>query len=66
MTDITVNKAFSRSNEIVKVDYQPSPLTRGYGVDDIGFVYSPVWYSNTANAEVASKWTILSFLKESV
>ncbi|WP_181833239.1 hypothetical protein [Bacillus taeanensis] len=48
------------------MDYQPSPLTRGYGVDDIGFVYSPVWYSNTANAEVASKWTILSFLKESV
>ncbi|MCA0993440.1 M14 family zinc carboxypeptidase [Guptibacillus hwajinpoensis] len=52
VTDVTVNKGYSNSNGIVKVDYGSELLTSGYGLDDYGFVYQPVWYSNVENVDV--------------
>lgn len=57
LTEVQVHRASSSSNGIVKVDYLDSPLTSGYKKDDIGFVYGPVWYSNTENTEVAAAFS---------
>jgi hypothetical protein len=54
LTDDTVNVGSSNSNGIVKVDYAGEGLTAGYTKDDIGFVYRPVWYTNTDNDHVAA------------
>jgi hypothetical protein len=54
LTDDTVNVGSSNSNGIVKVDYAGEGLTAGYTKDDIGFVYRPVWYTNTDNDYVAA------------
>ncbi|TDL31751.1 hypothetical protein E2R51_11010 [Jeotgalibacillus sp. S-D1] len=57
LTEVQVNRASSSSNGIVKVDYLNSPLTSGYKKEDIGFVYGPVWYSNTDNTDVAATFS---------
>ncbi|AHA58114.1 hypothetical protein M493_02172 [Geobacillus genomosp. 3] len=49
LTDDTINVGGSNSNGIVRVDYSGKGTTAGYGQDDIGFVYRPVWYTNTGN-----------------
>lgn len=54
LTDVEVNRGFSSSNGIVNVEYKNSPLTAGYKQEDVGFVYSPVWYTNTDNVNVAA------------
>lgn len=54
LTDNEVKTAGSNSNGIVKVDYVGKGLTGGYGQDDFGFVYRPVWYTITGNDEVAA------------
>ncbi|MED4205782.1 M14 family zinc carboxypeptidase [Neobacillus mesonae] len=56
LTDDTINVGGSDSNGIVKVDYEGTGLTGGYGQDDIGFVYRPTWYTNTGNDKVAAKY----------
>lgn len=50
----SVSTGSSNANGIVQVDYAATPLTYGYGADDIGFVYRPVWYTNTAGYTVAA------------
>ncbi|TKD72175.1 M14 family zinc carboxypeptidase [Pseudalkalibacillus hwajinpoensis] len=52
LTDVTVNKGYSNSNGIVKVDYGNNLLTSGYGANDYGFVYQPVWYDNVEGLDV--------------
>ena len=47
LTDDTINVGGSNSNGIVKVDYEGTGLTAGYGQDDIGFVYRPAWFTGT-------------------
>ncbi|MBS4219680.1 hypothetical protein KHA96_15305 [Bacillus sp. FJAT-49711] len=47
-----VNTGSSSSNGIVRIDYKGEGITAGYGQDDIGFVYGPVWYSNTEETRV--------------
>ncbi|MGG1675676.1 M14 family zinc carboxypeptidase [Neobacillus sp. NRS-1170] len=54
LTDDTINPGGSNSNGIVKVSYEGSGLTAGYGQNDLGFVYRPVWYTGTDNDEVAA------------
>ncbi|OCA84221.1 hypothetical protein A8F94_16015 [Bacillus sp. FJAT-27225] len=54
LTDNTVTTGGGNSNGIVKVDYQGTGLTAGYGQDDIGFVYRPAWYTVSGNDEVAA------------
>ncbi|KZZ83660.1 M14 family zinc carboxypeptidase [Bacillus sp. SJS] len=56
LTEVEINKGFSSSNGIVKVDYLPSPLTAGYSKNDAGFVYGPVWYSNTEGTNIAASF----------
>ncbi|WP_175384388.1 hypothetical protein [Bacillus sp. FJAT-27225] len=52
LTDVTVNTGSSSSNGIVRVDYKGTRITVGYGANDVGFVYGPVWYTNTDNKNV--------------
>ncbi|WP_347551236.1 M14 family zinc carboxypeptidase [Pseudalkalibacillus hwajinpoensis] len=52
LTDVTVNKGYSNSNGIVRVDYGDTSLTSGYEATDFGFVYQPVWYSNVDGVDV--------------
>ncbi|MCF6408146.1 M14 family zinc carboxypeptidase [Pseudalkalibacillus salsuginis] len=52
LTDVTVNKGGSNSNGIVKVDYDRSNLTSGYKSTDYGFVYQPVWYTETDGVNI--------------
>lgn len=54
LTDDQINVGGSNSNGIVTVDYQGSGVTAGYSQNDIGFVYRPVWYTNTDNDQVAA------------
>ncbi|EKN66726.1 hypothetical protein BABA_14752 [Neobacillus bataviensis LMG 21833] len=56
LTDDTINFGGSDSNGIVKVNYDGTGLTGGYGQDDFGFVYRPTWYTNTGNDKVAAKY----------
>ena len=52
LTDNTVVAGSYYSNGIAKVDYSGEGVTGGYGEDDLGFVYRPVWYENTDNDKV--------------
>ncbi|WP_449538892.1 M14 family zinc carboxypeptidase [Ferdinandcohnia sp. Marseille-Q9671] len=52
LTDVEVNTGSSSSNGIVQIDYTGKGVTAGYSQDDIGFIYGPVWYSNTEETEV--------------
>ncbi|RRN72845.1 hypothetical protein EI200_06550 [Peribacillus simplex] len=54
LTDDIINVGGSNSNGIVKVDYEGTGLTAGYGEDDIGFVYRPTWFTGTDNDEVVA------------
>lgn len=54
LTDNTVVVGNYNSNGIAKVDYSGEGVTGGYGENDIGFVYRPVWYENTDNDEVSA------------
>jgi hypothetical protein len=56
LTDVDVNLGNSDSNGIVKVHYNASPVTLGYNEHDLGFVYGPVWYGNTANKKVLATY----------
>ncbi|MCX7570299.1 DUF2817 domain-containing protein [Tumebacillus sp. DT12] len=56
LTDITVNAGSSNSNGIVSVNYSASPLTLGYKSTDIGFVYRPAWFTNTAGTDVVATY----------
>jgi hypothetical protein len=56
LTDDTINVGGSDSNGIVKVNYDGTGLTGGYGQDDFGFVYRPTWYTNTGNDKVVAKY----------
>ncbi|OQP05676.1 hypothetical protein B1690_12530 [Geobacillus sp. 46C-IIa] len=49
LTDDTIHIGGSNSNGIVRVNYSGTGTTVGYGQGDIGFVYRPVWYTNTGN-----------------
>ncbi|WP_173917232.1 hypothetical protein [Halobacillus sp. Marseille-Q1614] len=52
LTNVKVNKGYSNSNGIVRVDYGSTPLTSGYEAVDYGFVFQPVWYSEVEGADV--------------
>ncbi|WP_043931185.1 M14 family zinc carboxypeptidase [Bacillus sp. EB01] len=52
LTEVNVNTGSSSSNGIVRVDYKGAGITAGYGGNDVGFVYGPVWYTNTTNTNV--------------
>ncbi|MCM3573548.1 hypothetical protein M3172_10170 [Mesobacillus subterraneus] len=54
LTDDEIVVAGYSSNGIAKVDYSGEGITGGYGEDDLGFVYRPVWYENTDNDEVSA------------
>lgn len=54
LTDDDIVVAGYSSNGIAKVDYSGEGVTGGYGEDDLGFVYRPVWYENTDNDEVSA------------
>ncbi|TCP54515.1 zinc carboxypeptidase [Tumebacillus sp. BK434] len=56
LTSVGVNVGSSNANGIVKINYSDSPLTAGYGSNDIGFVYRPVWYTNTAGYAVDASY----------
>jgi hypothetical protein len=56
LTDDTINAGGSNSNGIVKVNYEGTGLTAGYGQDDLGFVYRPTWYTNTGNDKVVATY----------
>ncbi|WP_163528862.1 M14 family zinc carboxypeptidase [Halobacillus ihumii] len=63
LTDVTINLGQSNSNGIVRVNYENTPLTAGYKDTDIGFVYSPVWYTNITNQTVAASFKQQNFFK---
>ncbi|WP_246188233.1 M14 family zinc carboxypeptidase [Metabacillus lacus] len=54
LTDIKVTAGKSNSNGIVTVTNTNSLLSSGYKTSDAGFVFQPVWYSNTDGKEVAA------------
>ncbi|MGN7397120.1 hypothetical protein ACTHO4_22705, partial [Peribacillus frigoritolerans] len=54
LTDDIINVGGSNSNGIVKVDYEGTGLTAGYGENDIGFVYRPTWFTDTGNDEIVA------------
>ncbi|MBT2693964.1 M14 family zinc carboxypeptidase [Bacillus sp. ISL-55] len=54
LTDDDIVVAGYSSNGIAKVDYSGEGVTGGYGEDDLGFVYRPVWYENTGNDEISA------------
>ncbi|SFD54189.1 Zinc carboxypeptidase [Bacillus sp. OV194] len=56
LTNVTINKGNPDSNGIVRVDYNHSALTQGYNESDYGFVYGPVWYTNTDGYETAASF----------
>ncbi|MGD6818913.1 M14 family zinc carboxypeptidase [Metabacillus sp. 84] len=56
LTAVEINKGFSSSNGIVKVDYHSTPLSAGYSKNDEGFVYGPVWFSSTENTTIAASF----------
>ncbi|MDN4072461.1 M14 family zinc carboxypeptidase [Fictibacillus terranigra] len=56
LTNVTVNKGNPDSNGIVNVNYGTTDLTNGYHQTDYGFVYGPVWYTNTNGYETAASF----------
>ncbi|MEH7526328.1 hypothetical protein V7149_24130, partial [Bacillus sp. JJ1503] len=42
---------------ILNINYLQSPLTYGYSSGSIGFVYRPVWFTNTKGAEVVATYS---------
>ncbi|CAM3850578.1 M14 family zinc carboxypeptidase [Mesobacillus zeae] len=57
LTDDTVITADPNSNGIVNVDYDGDTVTAGYGKNDLGFVFQPVWYTNTENDKVEATFS---------
>ncbi|MCP8967528.1 M14 family zinc carboxypeptidase [Ectobacillus ponti] len=47
LTDDTIMAGGSNSNGIVKVNYEGTGATAGYGQKDIGFVYRPAWFTGS-------------------
>ncbi|KAF1083824.1 murein peptide amidase A [Sporotomaculum syntrophicum] len=56
LTKATVNVSGWNNNGIVNIRYIPGPLTEGYLATDIGFVYRPVWFTNTTEAVVVANY----------
>ncbi|UOR13645.1 M14 family zinc carboxypeptidase [Halobacillus amylolyticus] len=63
LTDVNINRGQSNSNGIVHVNYGNTPLTAGYDTTDIGFVYSPVWYTNITDQTIAASFEEEDFFK---
>lgn len=57
LTKVKTNVSGWNDNAIVKVDYKNTPLTYGFNKNDIGFVYRPVWFTNTDEVEVSATFT---------
>ena len=57
LTNLNVNISGWNDNAIVQVDYHQNPITNGYSPNNIGFVYRPVWYTNTDNMEVLASFS---------
>ena len=57
LTNINVNLSNWNDNAIVQVDYHQNSITNGYSPKSIGFVYRPVWYTNTDNMEVLASFS---------
>ncbi|EDL64863.1 hypothetical protein BSG1_13776 [Bacillus sp. SG-1] len=56
LTDVSVNEGGSNSNGIVKVDYHNSFISKGYKTNDVGFVYSPAWFTGLNGQEVLASY----------
>lgn len=56
LTNVTINKGNPDSNGIVKVENGQTELTKGYKTTDYGFVYGPVWYTNTEGYSIAASF----------
>jgi hypothetical protein len=56
ITTVEVHTANSTSNGIVKVNYNSYPLSWGYGQEEYGFVYGPVWYTETKECDVIARF----------
>lgn len=56
LTMVEVHTGGWNENAIVKVNFEPGPLSNGYKDQDIGFVYRPVWFSKTENVEVLASF----------
>ncbi|MDQ0970657.1 hypothetical protein QFZ31_000535 [Neobacillus niacini] len=52
LTNCTVNTSQRNNNAIIHVDYRDHPINEGYSPKDIGYVYRPVWFSNTDGVEI--------------
>ncbi|WP_085505006.1 M14 family zinc carboxypeptidase [Thalassobacillus devorans] len=63
LTDVEIQTGARNSNGIVTVDYQDSSLTAGYDSNDIGFVYSPVWYTSLTDQTVAASFAEEDFFQ---
>ncbi|MFD1927905.1 M14 family zinc carboxypeptidase [Sporosarcina siberiensis] len=57
LTNLTINISGWNDNAIVQVDYHQNPITNGYSQKNTGFVYRPVWYTNTDNMEVLASFS---------
>ncbi|WP_419887271.1 M14 family zinc carboxypeptidase [Neobacillus niacini] len=55
LTNCTINTGKRNNNAIIHVDYLDHPINMGYSSKDIGFVYRPVWFSNTDGVEVIAR-----------
>lgn len=56
LTEATVNRGGTNNNGIAGINYKDTSLTNGFGTDDIGFVYNPVWYTNVENDRVTASY----------
>lgn len=56
LTNVNANAGGFNTNGIVKVNYNDSPIAKGYKVADIGFVYQPAWYTNLTDQQVVASY----------
>ncbi|WNS75306.1 M14 family zinc carboxypeptidase [Bacillus sp. DTU_2020_1000418_1_SI_GHA_SEK_038] len=57
VTNVGIQTDGSTNHAILNINYLPSPLTYGYSSGSIGFVYRPVWFTNTKGAVVAATYS---------
>ncbi|MEH7344271.1 M14 family zinc carboxypeptidase [Bacillus sp. JJ1532] len=57
LTKVGIQTDESNNHAILNINYLQSPLTYGYSSGSIGFVYRPVWFTNTKGAEVVATYS---------
>lgn len=56
LSESEVHSGGWNKNALLQIHYENHPITKGYHVEDTGFVYRPAWFTNTGNMKVVARF----------